>query len=173
MKFQFYFWAISFLNVSITYTISKAVELKVLGQWAMWLHYIQQNFSQKSLLAITLNFSSFCISSTYDTLPSPSNLKRWKFAPEVSCFPCNKDTFGACKVALSQGKSTFCQEKFTFCHVWRIIITNIRSFTKNIKSKVPTTKQPIKIKFVEKGVRVKNEDFSPSGILIRHQTGSC
>ena len=94
-----------------------------------------------------VNLSSFCISSTYDTLPSPSNLKRWKLTTEASCFLCNKDTcttshiLGACKVALSLGRSS----------VLRIIITNITSSITNIKSTVPTSKQPIKIKFVKKG----------------------
>ena len=104
--------------------------------------------------------SSFCISSTYDTLPSPSNLKRWKLTTEASCFLCNKDTcttshiLGACKVALSQGRFTFRHD-----NVLRVIISNIRSSVKNIKSSVPTSKQPIKIKFVEKGTRVKNKNW--------------
>ena len=68
-----------------TYAISKAVQLKVQGQWTRWLNYIQQNFSWKSLLAMPVNLTSFCISSTYDTLPSPSNLKRWKLATDASC----------------------------------------------------------------------------------------
>ena len=101
-----------------------------------------------------VNLSSFCISSTYDTLPSPSNLKRWKVTTEASCFLCNKDTYttshilGACKVALSQGRFTSCLD-----NVLRIIISNIRSSMKNIKSSVPTSKQPIEIKFVKKGTR--------------------
>ena len=153
-------------EIDDTYAISKAVQLKVQGQWIRWLNYIQQNFSWKSLLAMPVNLSSFCISSTYDTLPSPSNLKRWKLTTKASCFLCNKDTcttshiLGACKVALSQGR-------FTFRHgnVLRIIITNITSSIKNIKSTVPTSKQPIKIKFVKKGTRVKNKNSYPSGIL--------
>ena len=98
-----------------------------------------------------VNFTSFFISSTYDTLPSPSNLKRWKLTTEASCFLCNKDTcttshiLGACKVALSQGRFTFHHD-----NVLRIIISNIRSSVKNIKYLVPTSKQPIKIKFVKK-----------------------
>ena len=66
----------------------------------------------------------------------------------------------ACKVALSQGRFTFRHDNFL-----RIIITNIRSSIKNIKSKVPASKQPIKKKFVKKGTRVKNKNSSPSGIL--------
>ena len=139
------------------------MQLKVQGQWTRWLNYIQQNFSWKSLLAMPVNLSSFCMSSTYDTLPSPSNLKRWKLTTEASCFLCNKDTcttshiLGACKV---KGDSLSVSD-----NVLRIIITNIRSSIKNIKSTVPASKQPIKIKFVKKGTRVKNKNSSPSGIL--------
>ena len=126
-----------------TYAISKAVQLKVQGQWTRWLNYIQQNFSWKSLLAMPVNLTSFCISSPYDTLPSPSNLKSWKLTTQACCFLFNKDTCttshipGACKVALSQ-------ERFTFCHdnVLRIIISNIRSPIKTIKSSVSSSKQP-------------------------------
>ena len=128
-------------EIEDTYAISKAVQLKVQGQWTRWLNYIQQNFSWKSLLAMPVNLSSFCISSTCDTLPSPSNLKRWKLTTEASCFLCNKDPcttshiLGACKVALSQGRFTFRHD-----NVLRIIITNIRSSIKNIKSTVPASK---------------------------------
>ena len=107
-----------------------------------------------------VNLSSFCISSTYDTFPSPSNLKRWKLTTEASCFLCNKDTcttshiLGACKVALSQGRFTF-----RYDNVLRIIITNIRSSIKNIKSTGPTSKQPINIKFAKKGTKVKKQNF--------------
>ena len=125
-------------EIEDTYAISKAVQLKVQGQWTRWLNYIQQNFSWKSLLAMPVNLSSFCISSTYDTLPSPSNLKRWKLTTKASCFLCNKDPcttshiLGACKVALSQGRFTFRHD-----NVLRIIFTNIRS---SIKSTVPASK---------------------------------
>ena len=144
------------------------MQLKVQGQWTRWLNYIQQNFSWKSLLAMPVNLSSFCISSTCDTLPSPTNLKRWKLTTKASCFLCNKDPcttshiLGACKVALSQGRFTFRHD-----NVLRIIITNIRSSITNIKSTVPTSKQPIKIKFVKKEIRVKNKNSSPSGILYQ------
>ena len=137
-------------GIGDTYAISKAVQLKVQGQWTRWLNYTQQNFSWKSLLAMPVNLSSFCISSTYDTLPSPSNLKRWKLTTEASCFLSNKDPcttshiLGACKVALSQ-------RRFTFRHdnVLRIIITNIRSSIKNIKSTVPASKLFQKLRLKE------------------------
>ena len=87
--------------------ISKAVQLEVQGKWTKWLNYIQQNFPWKSLIATPVNLTSFCISLTNDTLPSQSNLKRWKLTTEASWFLCNKyrcttsHILGACKVALS------------------------------------------------------------------------
>ena len=98
-----------------------------------------------------VHFSSICISLTYDTLPSPNSLT-WSL--------CNEDIstvshiLAVFKVALSQGR-------FTFHHanIVRIIITNIRSFIKNIKSTVPTLKQLIKRKYVKKGSRVKKQKF--------------
>ena len=41
----------------------------------------------------------------------------------------------------------------------------IRSSIKNIKPSVPTSKEPMKIKFVKKGTRVKTKSSSPSRIL--------
>ena len=153
-------------EIEDTYAISKAVQLKVQGRWTRCFNYIEQNFYWKSVLAMPVNLTSFSISSIYDTLPSPRNLKRWKLTTEASCFPCNKDTcttshiLGECKVALSQGRFTVCHD-----NVLRIIISNTRSSIKHIKSSVPTSKQPIKIKFVRKGTRVKNKSSSPSGSI--------
>ena len=95
-----------------------------------------------------------------DTLPSPSNLKRWKLTIEASCFLFNKDTcttshiLSACKVALRQGRFTFRHD-----NVLRIIVSNRRPSVKNIKSSVPTSKQPIKIKFVKKRKQRKKQEF--------------
>ena len=102
------------------------------------------------------------------TLPFPSNLKKWYFTTEASHFLCNKDMctashiLGACKVALRQKRFTLLHE-----NVLRIIINNIRSSIKNIKPSLPTSKQPIKIKFVKRETRVKNKNSSPTGILYQ------
>ena len=69
---------------------------------------------------------------------------------------------GACKVALRQKRFTLLHE-----NVLRIIINNIRSSIKNIKPSLPTSKQPMKIKFVKRETRVKNKNSSPTGILYQ------
>ena len=63
-------------NIDDTYSISKAVQLNVQGQWAQWVNYIQNDFSWKSLLALPVNLVSFCLASTFDILPSPSNIQQ-------------------------------------------------------------------------------------------------
>ena len=69
--------------------------------------------------------------------------------------------------------------EITFHHVGvlKIIIVNIRSFIKNTKSTVPTSKQPRKIKFVKKGNQIKKLKFFSqwdlaSGIRLGGVSGS-
>ena len=79
---------------------------------------------------------------------------------EASCFLCNKDTcatshiLGACKVILSQ-------ERFTFRHdnVLRIIISNIRSSIKTIKSCSSYFKATHKNKICKKRNQSKKQKF--------------
>ena len=73
-----------------TYAFSKAVQLQVQGQWTRWINYVQQDFSWASLMAMPANLTSFFLASTYDTLPSPTNLKRWRITTEAMCTLCIK-----------------------------------------------------------------------------------
>ena len=94
----------------------QAVQLQVQGQWTRWMNYIQQDFSWASLKSMPASLTSFCLVSTYDTLSSPANLKRWRITTETMCTLCNKDVrttahiSGACKVSLQQGRYTFRQD---------------------------------------------------------------
>ena len=95
-------------QIDETYFISKAVQLQVQGQWTGWLNYIQQDLSWASLSAFPPNLLSFCLAATYDTLPSPSNLARWRITTEKTCHLCSKTVcttahiLGACNTALKQ-----------------------------------------------------------------------
>ena len=99
-------------TIDDTYAMSKAVQLQVQGQWTRWLNYIQQDFSWATLMAMPPNLTSFCLASTFDTLPSPTNLKRWIITTEAVCTLCSKDVcttthiLGVCKVSLQQGRYT-------------------------------------------------------------------
>ena len=78
-------------TINDTYAFSKAVQLQVQSQWIWWMNCVQQDFCWASLMAIPANPTSFCLASTYGTLPSPTNLKRWRIATEAICTLCRKD----------------------------------------------------------------------------------
>ena len=94
-------------TIDDTYAFSKAVQLQVQGQWTRWINYVQQDFSWASLMAMPANLTSFCLASTYDTLPSPTSLKRWRITTEAMCTLCSKDV---CTTAHILGA---CQGSFT------------------------------------------------------------
>ena len=147
-----------------TYAFSKAVQLQVQGQWTRWMNYVQQDFSRASLMAMPTNLTSFCLASTYDTLPSPANPKRWRITTETMCTLCSKDVcttvhiLGACKVSLQQGR-------YTLRHgiVLREVIEVLKTFILNIKDTVPTSPKS-SIKIVRKGTKVSRKR-TPVGIL--------
>ena len=133
--------------------MSKAAQNKVEGQWTRWLNYIQQDFSWTTLLEMPANLTSFCLTSTFDTLPSPINLKRCRMTTETICTLCSKDVcttadiLGACKVSLQQGRYTFSHDI-----VLHKIIESLKSFILNVKQAVPISPKSA-IKFVKKGTK--------------------
>ena len=69
--------------------------------------------SWKSILNMHSSFYSFCLWTSYDTLPSPSNQHRWNITTEASCKLCHKQicttahVLAACTFALQQGRFAF------------------------------------------------------------------
>ena len=100
-------------TIDDTYGFSNAGQLEVQGQLTRWRNYALQDFSCASLMAMPANLTSFCGTSTYHTLPSPTNLKRWRITTETMCIICSKDVctaahiLGVCKVSLFQLRYTF------------------------------------------------------------------
>ena len=72
-------------------SFAKAVQLQVQGQWTKWTNYVQNDLSWKTILAMPQSLLSFCLGATFDTLPSPSNLQRWRITTEPSCFLCGEE----------------------------------------------------------------------------------
>ena len=104
------------------------------------MNYVQQDFSWVSLLAMLANPTSFCLASTYDKLPSPTNLKRWRITTEAMCTLCSKDVcttahiLGAYKVSLLQGRYSF-----RYDTVLRQVIEALKTFISNIKQALPVS----------------------------------
>ena len=122
-------------------------------------------------MAMPANLTSFCLAFTYDTLPSSTNLKRWRTTTEAMCTLCSKvvcttvHILGACKVALQQGKYTFRHD--TVLHQ---VIEALQTFISNIKEAVPISAKS-SIMFAKKGAKVPRKRTPPVGILHMRQTG--
>ena len=142
----------------------KALQLQLQGQWTRWENYVKNDLSWKSLLAMPANLLSFCLASTYDVLPSPSNLKRWRICTESSCSLCSKEicttahVLGACKVSLTQGRFTFRHDS---------VLSELASILSSFIKALPPTppKRLIKLAFVKAGKSVSKSKVKPTGIL--------
>ena len=69
--------------------LAKAVQLRLQGNWARWCNYIQNELSWKNLLVTSPRLTSSVLGATFDTLPSPTNLKRWHITTEADCSLCS------------------------------------------------------------------------------------
>ena len=94
---------------------TKALQIRLQGNWTSWCNYGQNELSWKHLLITTPRLSSFMLGATADTLPSPMNLKCRHITTEADCSLCSVNIcttahvlFG-CKVAHSQGRYSFCR----------------------------------------------------------------
>ena len=133
---------------------AKSVQLHLQGYWTEWRDFVKNDLSWKTLLAMPSSLISLCLGTTFDTLPSPSNLKRWRPITESSCFLCEKSICtsahisGACKIALHEGRFSFRHDK-VLCE-FVVILTNFLSSYKPNKSSVTNF-----ISFVRSGKKPK------------------
>ena len=135
------------------------------------MNYVQQDFSWDSLMTTPANLTSFCLASTYETLPSPDNLKRFRITTEAMCTLCSKDVcttahiLGSCKVSLQQ-------RRYTFRHnsVLHEVIEVLKNFNLYIKDTVSISAIR-STKFVRKGVKVLCNRTPPVGILHHASDG--
>ena len=125
------------------------------------LSYIEEGFLWKLLLALPVNLILFCLCSTFDTLPSPSNVKLWRISSEASCFLCNKTIcitayiLEACNVAFKQGDFTIRHD-----NVLSHVFATLNRFYVSV---LPIPKDFIK--FVRNGARAPRRRSIHSGIL--------
>ena len=147
-------------------SMAKAVQLQVQGHWTKWCSYVKNDLSWKTLLAMSQSLLKFSLGATFDTLPSPSNLKRWRIAPIAACCLCHKSIctsahiLSGCSQALIQGRYTYRHDA-----VLKTLVELVKVLIQEIKpSSIINTN---KIKFVKAGARVpsKNKRESTPGLL--------
>ena len=143
---------------------AKAVQLYLQGYWMKWCDYIKNDLSWKTLLNLPSTLVSFCLNATYDTLPSPSNLRRWQITTEASCFLCKKQIcttahiLGACQVALKQGRFIYRHDS-----VLSVLVSGLTQF---LASYVPSVVKVPEIKFLKEGQKPPHTAKKPTiGII--------
>ena len=134
------------------------------------MNYVQEDFSWGSLMLMRVNATSFCLASTYDTLLSPTNLKRQRITTEAMCTKCIKDVYTAahiigCKVSLQQGRYTF-RPDTVLC----IVIEALKTFILNMKEAVPISAET-SIKFVKKEQKYLVKAFHQLVFYVVYLTG--
>ena len=147
--------------------LSKAVQLSVQGQWTKWLDYIKFDLSWKTILGTPQPLISFLLQATFDTLPSPANLSRWRVPSENFCCLCNKTIcttahiLSGCKVALSQGRYNYRHDS--------ILNDLVISIEEVLQSYTPRKFQRhIPIKFVKAGKKVTKTKSKQETVGLLH-----
>jgi hypothetical protein len=118
------------------------------------------------------NLLSFCINATYDTLPTPVNLKRWKIPDSdglCTLCPENKEILGTTAHILGACKSREAKERHSWRHdsVLYEIIAQIRTVASNSGNRRKEAKKQ-STTFVRQGstASVPSQKVkSPAGIL--------
>ena len=145
---------------------AKAVQLEVQGQWTAWERYVQTNLSWKTIWALPSNLVSFCLGSTYNTLPSPSNLKRWCVQDSKLCTLCSK--IGTVSHILSGCKYSLAGGRFTYRHdtVLILIYNSIKDFLPKIQHNTRGKNRKVVITdWVKAGSTPKKITSPPVGLL--------
>ena len=136
--------------------LNKAVALSVQGRWTNWKDYHQRVYTWKSLFYSDMRLTRFCLGSTFDTLASPANLKRWGWSLSNECQLCQKSSctvahiLSGCSVALSQGRYTYRHDS-----VLRVLCHHVSGFLNNLPSHPSVVERSIK--FVREGSKVTNK----------------
>ena len=96
--------------------VAKAVSYTVQCNWTRWVNYVKNDLTWTKVLNMNPTLLKFCLQSTYDTLPTPANLYRWRISPETSCPLPNCDKYCTTAHVLSGCKVALRQHRFTWRH---------------------------------------------------------
>ncbi|GFN84493.1 polyprotein [Plakobranchus ocellatus] len=96
--------------------VQKAVQQPQQGQWTNWDTAIQRSLTWNDIWHMAPLRISFLIRSVYDLLSSNANLVRWRKKDDPTCPLCQgrqttEHVLSSCKVALSQGRYTWRQNR--------------------------------------------------------------
>ena len=143
---------------------AKSVGMPLQCHWTNWVDYIKNDLRWKDILGMPPNLLSFCLNATYNTLPSPANLKRMKIQTEANCFLCGHTP---CTVGhiLSGCKAALNQRRYDVRHdlVLTDIATVVRNFANDMQEQRPIDQAGIM--FIPEGRAVKSFAKRKRGLL--------
>ena len=128
------------------------------GQCLEWQEtVVERKLSWKELWGWGPARTSFLIKSTYDVLPSPANLVRWKVTDEDKCmcgqYGTLRHTLSGCKMGLDGGRY-----KWRHDQVLRVIVNALKGKMDEINAgKLPTKTVQGEVKFHAAGKGVQNQ----------------
>ena len=143
----------------------KAVNQALQGSWTKWQNFIRRDISWRCAFASHNPFNRFCVSSTYNTLPTRINLERWGLIESSRCPLCGDEhcsirhILSGCNVSLHQGRYLYRHNQ-----VLRVLAHHIQSFL-NVKKVVSSGIK--RIHFVGEGAKEKKGRKPDLGILHR------
>ncbi len=152
--------------------IGKVLSLAVQSAWTNWDDLIQVDLKWTEMMyGFSPNMLSFWLNSIQNTLPDPTNLRRWGKQKTANCSLCNWKNCSlihiicGCKTALDQGRISWRHDS---------ILANIVKHIKETrqKNRLNPCKQivqhPIPIKFVKKGVKPKKRKKERTSYWGKH-----
>ena len=140
-------------NLSKEERVAKVLSLSLQSDWTNWDDLIQQDFGWNELMyGFSPSLLSFWLNSIQNTLPDPTNLRRWGKQQSASCTLCKwknctlQQILCSCPKGLEQGRISWRHDS---------ILAVITKYLKESLIAKKDTAEDIgdKIRFVKKGVK--------------------
>ena len=147
---------------------AQAVQQGVQGKWTTWENVKRRDLKWRTLYDMSPKLLQFVIGSTYDTIASPKNLKRWGLSEDDLCALCGGEgcttshILAGCPISLQQGRYTWRHNR-----VLRVLLNGLREEITHT-SNLPTRDGARSIQFVRPGENLPRQTSKRSdGLLSR------
>ena len=142
--------------------VAKILSMSKQGSWTKWDNFIQMDMKWNEMMyGMSPSLLSFWLNSVQDTLPDPSNLKRWGKQSTGSCSLCGwrgctlVHILCGCKVALEQGRFSYRHDSILQCIVKHVKAVMVQKKSDNNLESGPANREIIR--FVKQGTVVKKK----------------